>query len=77
MAPALGAIARKLRKRGITVVGLVDNAVPHEARPADKGLSRYFFKNCDAFFTLSKSVGEDINRLAPGKPCSHQPTPAL
>ncbi|MGB6035887.1 MAG: hypothetical protein WBG42_06435, partial [Cryomorphaceae bacterium] len=58
MGPALGSIARRLRKKGFTVIGLVDNAIPHEARPADKVLSRYFFKNCDAFFTLSKSVGE-------------------
>lgn len=75
MGPAMGAIARKLRKQGITVIGLVDNAIPHEARPADKVLSRYFFKNCDAFFTLSKSVAEDINRLVPGKPVATSPHP--
>lgn len=75
MGPALGSIARKLRKKGITVVGLVDNAVPHEARPADKALSSYFFKNCDAFFTLSKSVAEDINRMVPGKQVATSPHP--
>jgi D-inositol-3-phosphate glycosyltransferase len=75
MGPALGTIARILRKRGVMVIGLVDNALPHEARPADKILSRYFFKNCDAFFTLSKSVGEDINRLAPGRPVATSPHP--
>ena len=75
MGPALGSIARRLRKKGVTVIGLVDNAIPHEARPADKVLSQYFFKNCDAFFTLSKSVGEDINRLAPGKPVATSPHP--
>ncbi len=75
MGPALGSIARSLRKKGILVVGLVDNAIPHEARPADKALSSYFFKNCDAFFTLSKSVGDDLNRLAPGKPVGTSPHP--
>lgn len=75
MGPALGTIARILRKKGVMVIGLVDNALPHEARPADKILSRYFFKNCDAFFTLSKSVGEDINRLAPGRPVATSPHP--
>ena len=75
MGPALGTIARILRKKGVMVIGLVDNALPHEARPADKMLSRYFFKNCDAFFTLSKSVGEDINRLAPGRPVATSPHP--
>ena len=75
MGPALGTIARILRKKGVMVIGLVDNALAHEARPADKILSRYFFKNCDAFFTLSKSVGEDINRLAPGRPVATSPHP--
>lgn len=75
MGPALGTIARILRKKGVMVIGLVDNALAHEARPADKMLSRYFFKNCDAFFTLSKSVGEDINRLAPGRPVATSPHP--
>lgn len=75
MGPALGTIAKSLRKKGIKAIGLVDNAIPHEARPADKLLSSYFFKNCDAFFTLSKSVATDIERLAPRKPVATSPHP--
>lgn len=75
MGAALGSIAKRLRKRGVKVIGLVDNAIPHEARPADKVLSSYFFKNCDAFFTLSESVGEDLKKLAPGKPVGTSPHP--
>jgi len=75
MGPALGSIAKRLRNTGVKVIGLVDNAIPHEARPADRILSRYFFKNCDAFFTLSKSVGDDIQKLAPGKPVESSPHP--
>jgi len=75
MGPALGSIAGRLCKNRVKVIGLVDNAIPHESRPADKVLSRYFFKNCDAFFTLSKSVANDIQRLAPGRPVATSPHP--
>lgn len=75
LGPALGTIARRLRKNGVQVIGLVDNAIPHETRPADKILSQYFFKNCDAFFTLSKSVGEDIQRFVPGSIIANSPHP--
>jgi glycosyltransferase involved in cell wall biosynthesis len=75
MGPALGSLARALQKKGIKVVGLVDNAIPHEARPMDKALSNWFFKHCDAFFTLSGSVASDLQRLAPGKPVETSPHP--
>jgi glycosyltransferase involved in cell wall biosynthesis len=75
MGVALGSVARHLRKRKIHVIGLVDNAIPHEARPADKVLSSYFFKNCDAFFTLSESVGDDIRKLTSGKSVGTSPHP--
>ncbi len=75
MGPALGTVARSLRKRGITVIGLVDNAIPHEARPMDRPLSMWFFSRCSAFVTLSKSVAEDLNTLAPGRPILTEPHP--
>ncbi len=75
MGPALGTLARRIKKAGIPVIGIVDNAIPHESRPGDKSLSKYFFKNCDGFFTLSSSVAEDLNQLAPGKPTTTSPHP--
>lgn len=75
MGPALGTIARHLRKKGIKVIGMVDNAIPHEARPFDKQLSTYFFKQCNAFFTLSKSVSHDLEKLVPGRPSATSPHP--
>src|SRR5690606_34064013 len=58
MGPALGALAKQLRRNGITVIGLIDNAIPHESRSFDKKLSNLFFKQCTAFFTLSSSVAD-------------------
>ena len=75
MGPALGALAKRIRRNGILVVGLVDNAIPHESRGFDKVLSKLFFKNCSAFFTLSTSVKDDLKRLAPGKDIQTSPHP--
>lgn len=75
MGPALGALSRYLRKKGITVIGLVDNAIPHESRNFDRRLSNLFFRNADAFFTLSDSVADDLRMLAPGKPIDTSPHP--
>jgi glycosyltransferase involved in cell wall biosynthesis len=54
---------------------MVDNAIPHEARPFDKQLSTYFFKQCNAFFTLSESVSHDLEMLVPGRPSATSPHP--
>lgn len=59
MAMALGSILRLL-KSGIKVIALVDNAVPHEKRPGDTALTKYFFKKCDAFVAMSQSVIDDL-----------------
>lgn len=75
MGPALGTLAKRLRAKGIRVVGLVDNAIPHEARGFDKSLSNLFFKHCNAFFTLSQSVADDLELLAPGIPIGTSPHP--
>lgn len=73
--PALGTLARMLRRRGVRVVGLVDNAVPHERRPFDRSFSNWFFRHCDAFVALSRSVADDLERFAPGKRVHVHPHP--
>jgi len=75
MGPAQGTLARYLQNHGIPVIGLVDNAIPHEPHRFDKTLSQWFFRHCDAFFTLSKSVAKDLEMLAPGRPTHTHPHP--
>jgi glycosyltransferase involved in cell wall biosynthesis len=61
MAPALGTIARLIRKNKHTkIIALVDNAIPHESRFGDKMLTRYFVKSIDAFITMSEKVLHDL-----------------
>jgi glycosyltransferase involved in cell wall biosynthesis len=62
-APAYGVIARRVRKRRIKPLVVVHNALPHEKRPGDALLSRFFLKACAGFITLSASVGRDLESL--------------
>ncbi|HBS89033.1 MAG: hypothetical protein A2W91_06285 [Bacteroidetes bacterium GWF2_38_335] len=63
MAPSQGKIARKLRKNGVKVIAITHNVIPHEKRPGDKILTKYFINSCDAFIALAKSVEEDIKTI--------------
>lgn len=61
MAPCLGTIASITKKNKHTrVVAITDNVIPHEKRPFDKQLTKYFLKKADAFVTMSSSVEKDL-----------------
>ena len=68
-APSLGTVCKRLRKRGVRVAALVDNAIPHERRPGDRALTRFFLRQCDAFIVLSETVERDLLALRPGARC--------
>lgn len=63
MGPALGSIARMVRKSGVKVLAITDNVIPHEKRPGDAGFARYFINACDGFVTMSKAVMEDLKKF--------------
>jgi D-inositol-3-phosphate glycosyltransferase len=63
MAPALGCIARMVRKKGIKVLAITDNVIPHEKFPAKNQLADYFIKGCDGFITMSKAVMRDLEKF--------------
>lgn len=75
MAPCLGRVARIVKRGGRTrVVSILDNIIPHEHRPGDRLLSRYFCRSVDGFVAMSESVLEDLNRFDTVKPrvfCRH------
>ncbi|MEL7588184.1 MAG: glycosyltransferase [Prolixibacteraceae bacterium] len=75
MAPSLGSICRIVRKnRHTSVICLADNIVPHEKRPGDQLLTRYFMKSIDGMVAMSQSVLNDIDQFNPGLPralCPH------
>ncbi|MBW6478607.1 MAG: glycosyltransferase [Bacteroidales bacterium] len=77
MAPCLGTIAGMVRKNKKTrVVTIADNIIPHEKRPGDKWLTRFYIKRSDGFVTLSKSVLSDLEKFEKtGKPKLYAPHP--
>ena len=76
MAPCFGTIARIVKGNGKTkVVSILDNIIPHEHRPGDKILSKYFISSIDAFIAMSKSVYDDLKSLNDKKLCLLSPHP--
>lgn len=59
LAPALGSIAKDL-KPSIKKVALVDNWKPHEPKPWDKILNRYFSNSMHKMTTFSEAVQSEI-----------------
>jgi len=69
MGPALGTIARRIRKNKHTrILAITDNVLPHEKRPGDKSFTKYFLKSCDAFVTMSDEVMSDLRKFEKTKP---------
>ena len=62
MAPALGTIAKLLRKT-TKIFAITDNVIPHEKRFGDYFLTKFFISKCDAFLTLSSSVLDDLKNF--------------
>lgn len=65
MAPCLGTIARLARRKGIRVVSILDNVIPHEPHFWDKWLIRYFVRSVDRFVAMSASVRDDCIAFLP------------
>jgi D-inositol-3-phosphate glycosyltransferase len=76
MAPCLGTIARIARKnRKTKVISIIDNIIPHERKPGDKLLARYWVNSCDGMIAMSKSVMEDLRSFTTLKPVIFSPHP--
>ncbi len=68
MAPCLGTIARIAKRGGRTrVVSVLDNVIPHEPKPWDSLLIRYFIRSEDGFVAMSESVRKDCLRFIGSK----------
>ena len=76
MAPCLGTVARIVKRGGKTrVVTILDNLIPHEKRPGDSLLIRYFCGSVDKYVAMSKSVLADIDKFDRRKPRVFRPHP--
>ncbi len=63
LAPALGTVARRTRKKGLKTVIVVHNALPHERRPGDIRLTRYLIEAGDKLISLSEEVRKQLSDL--------------
>lgn len=72
---ALGTIGRFINRKETKIIGLVDNALPHEPRIGDRFLTNYFLKTCDACLVMSKSVGQDIQQMKSDMSIGYSPHP--
>jgi glycosyltransferase involved in cell wall biosynthesis len=75
-APAFSRVVRYVKKR-ITAQVLVicDNVIPHEKRPFDLQLTRYFFDVVDHFIVMSQAVERDLIKLYPQASYRYTPHP--
>jgi len=75
MAPCFGTIARQIRKNNHSkIICIADNIVPHEKRPGDIMLTRYFINGINGIVAQSKSVYNDVFKFTnelPVKLCPH------
>jgi D-inositol-3-phosphate glycosyltransferase len=61
MAPCLGTVARIARSNKYTIIiAIADNVEPHEKKPGDRILSRFFLKSISGAVVMSYSVLKDV-----------------
>lgn len=63
-APSLGTVYKLVNKR-TKKVAILDNVIPHEKRPGDLQLIRYFLNNTDLFLVMSDAVKNDLLSIKP------------
>ena len=66
LGPALTSVMKRLK--GIRVIGLMHNGIPHDAGSFQVKMTRKFIELCDAYVTLSKDVTDTILPFAAAKP---------
>ena len=63
--PALGNVAKRMHQK-CKKISILHNVIPHESRPFDKRLTKYFLNKNDAFVILSEQVKRDLLKIKPG-----------
>lgn len=76
MGMSFGTLLRMVRrKKKVPVISIIDNIIPHEKRPGDKILSRYFVNTVQGFLVMSRSVQEDMEGFVKKQPVKFLPHP--
>ncbi len=75
-APCIGTIARIVkRNRHTKVLAIADNIIPHEKRPGDSLLTRYFIHSMHGVITMSEAVRMQLRSFKLSKPVLYSPHP--
>jgi D-inositol-3-phosphate glycosyltransferase len=76
MAPCFGTIARiAAGNKHTRIICIFDNVIPHEKRPGDRLLTRYFVKPLHAAIAMSEKVMNDFSAFRPSIPVKLSPHP--
>jgi glycosyltransferase involved in cell wall biosynthesis len=76
MAPCFGTIARIARRnKHSKVICIFDNVIPHERRPGDRLLTKYFTSAIDGAVAMSQSVLNDLSLFRKNIPTALNPHP--
>ena len=76
-APAYASIARLVRRRGVRVVYVCHNVLPHEPSRVDGALVRLGLGAADAHIVHSAGDRDTLERLLPGRPLVLVPLPVF
>ena len=70
LAPALRGVAKSIKRLApdTKVITIMHNATSHDGKASDKWLTRRFLKRVDSVITLSDSVTQEVEVLAPSLP---------
>jgi len=76
LGPSLGTVARIVRSNKHTkVICIFDNVIPHEKRPGDKILTKYFTGSIDGAIVMSQTVMDDLKLFRKNIPVKLSPHP--
>lgn len=64
--PSFGTVARIVKNNpSVKALAICHNVVPHESKPGDTFLTKYFLKKIDYFVLLSEKVKDELLKLVP------------
>jgi D-inositol-3-phosphate glycosyltransferase len=76
MGPCFGTIARVAKSNKHTIVICIfDNVIPHEKRPGDRILTKYFTNCIDGAVVMSQTVSDDLTAFREKIPIKLSPHP--
>lgn len=64
-APSFGYVAGKLRKAGAATISILANVKPHEQKPGDDLLNKWFVNKNDGLVVLADATKKDLLELKP------------